>query len=342
MVGGRDYENNQYNRAAVGKRQPGSSFKPFVYLTALQQDVTPVTRITSEPTTFTYDNGRKTYTPSNFADHYFGSIDLREAIARSDNIYAVTTIMRVGADNVVNTARKLGVDSPLESLPSLALGTFPVSPLEMASAFGVLADQGTRVEPTAILRIEDANGKVLYQAQPKQEKVVDARYTYVLTNLMESVFDEGGTGNRVANTLKRPVAGKTGTTDTDAWMVGFTPELATAVWVGYDRNRDISPVESHLAAPIFADYTEQTLEPVPPKLFPIPEGVVTVYIDPKTGLLATANCPNPRMESFVEGTEPTEYCTEHGGGAKNHTDSKVPPDKENRSWWKDLKRWWNE
>jgi 1A family penicillin-binding protein len=341
MVGGRDYAANQFNRAVAGRRQPGSSFKPVVYLTALMHGFTPVTRVNSEPTTFTYDDGRQTYTPANFNDRYFGSIDLREAIARSDNIYAVTALMQVGADKVIATARRLGITSPLEPLPSLALGAFPVTPLEMASAYGILANQGVRVEPTAILRIETSDGKVLYEAQPAKEQAVDPAYTYVLTNLMESVFEEGGTGSRVADTLKRPAAGKTGTTDTDSWMIGFTPELSTAVWIGYDRDRKISAVESHLAAPIFAEYTERALRAIPPKLFQIPEGVVNVYIDPATGKLANEACPNSRLESFIAGTEPTEYCTEHGEGKSAKGKDGKPAPRPNRSWWEDLKRWWN-
>ena len=342
MVGGKNYAENQFNRAVSNSRQPGSAFKPFVYLTALKQPgFTAVSRFLSEPTTFMYDEGRKSYTPKNFGNKYPNAeIDLREAIAKSDNIYAVSTIMQVGAGQVIETARKLGISAPLEPLPSLALGTFPVSPLEMASAFGVIANQGVRVEPFAIMRIETSDGKVIYEAKPKKEQAIEPEYAYVLTNLMQSVFDPGGTASRVANRIKRPVAGKTGTTDTDAWMVGFTPELATAVWVGYDRGRLISSVESYKAAPIFAEFTENALEAVPPKLFPIPDNVVSVYIDPATGKLATDQCPNPRLESFVRGTEPAEYCSEHGAPAPPAKEE-PPEKKETKSWWEDLKRWWN-
>ncbi|PYI52676.1 transglycosylase domain-containing protein [Paenibacillus flagellatus] len=341
MVGGKNYSDNQFNRAVADSRQPGSAFKAFVYLTALQQPgFTPVSRFKSEPTVFTYDNGRKTYTPSNFNNKYpDGPIDLREAIAKSDNIYAVHTIQQVGADKVIETARKMGVTSHLEPLPSLALGTFPVSPLEMASAFGVIANLGVRVEPTVITRIESHSGKVMYEAKPEKTKVVEPEYAYVLTSLMKSVFDPGATAGRVADLIKRPVAGKTGTTNTDAWMVGFTPELATAVWVGYDRDRNISSVESYKAAPIFAEFTERALEAVPPKLFPVPDNVVSVYIDPATGKLATNKCANPRLESFVKGTEPTEYCSD---GTPTTGDGKDPQKKSGKSWWDDLKRWWND
>jgi 1A family penicillin-binding protein len=343
MVGGRDYEENQYNRVFSQTRQPGSAFKPIVYLTALHDSgYSAVTRYKSEPTAFTYDSGRKLYTPSNFGNRYpHDFIDLREAIARSDNIYAVHTIMQTGADNVIEMAQRMGIDSPMKPLPSLALGTYPISPFEMASAFGVIANQGVRAEPTAILRIEGPQGRILYEAQPNLHKVVEPAYTYVLTGLMESVFDHGGTASRVSHLIKRPVAGKTGTTNTDAWMVGFTPELATAVWLGYDRGRTISSTESRRAAPIFAEFTERTLEPIPPKIFELPEGVVSVYINPESGKLATEHCPTSRLESFVKGTEPIEFCSLHGGPAPLEEVEPLEP-VQNGSWWQDLKRWWND
>ncbi|HEX7055578.1 MAG TPA: PBP1A family penicillin-binding protein, partial [Bacilli bacterium] len=239
MVGGKDYEQNQYNRVFATTRQPGSSFKAILYLAALEEGaITPATMFKSEPTAFAYDDGRKMYMPSNFDDQYpYKDIGLREAISHSDNIYAVHTIMQIGPERVIDMARKLGITSPLKPLPSLALGAFPVSPFEMASAFAVIANQGLFVKPQAIQKIVDGKGHVLYEAKKRQERVVDAAHAYVLTNLLESVFAPGGTGARVSSMLNRPVAGKTGTTDTDAWMVGFTPELVTAVWVGHDQGK---------------------------------------------------------------------------------------------------------
>ena len=339
MVGGKDYNTNQFNRVFATTRQPGSSFKPIVYLTALANHYSVLNQYKSEPTEFTYDDGKKTYTPSNFDNQYEKKeIDMRKAIAKSDNIYAVHTIIDVGAAKVIDMARSMGITSPLKPLPSLALGTFPVSPYEMAGAFGIIANQGIKVEPTAIIRIEDSKGNILYEAEPKKQQIIDASYTYVLTNLMQSVFEQGGTGFRVANLMKRPVAGKTGTTDSDAWMVGFTPELSTAVWVGYDRDRKINSIESRKAAPIFAAFTEGALVAVPPKLFEVPANVVNVYIDPASGKLANDACPDSRMEAFVIGTEPTEYCAKAIGNEPNNK----AKDSKNSSWWSDLKHWWSD
>ncbi|MBH5319844.1 PBP1A family penicillin-binding protein [Paenibacillus sp. GSMTC-2017] len=345
LVGGRDYKNNQFNRVFASTRQPGSTFKPFLYLTAIQSSfMSPLTRFKSEPTVFSYDEGRKTYEPHNYNDKYTNDyIDMRQAISGSDNIYAVNTIMTVGANKVIDAARKLGIDSPMNPVPSLALGTFPVSPFEMASAYGTFANAGVHVEPVAILRIEDYKGQVLYEAKETANQVITAAEAYVMTNLMESVFDMGGTAHRVASVIKRPIAGKTGTTATDAWLVGYTPELAAAVWVGYDKDRKLSVAEAHRAAPIFASFIEGSLSTVPPKLFAMPEGVVNVYIDPTSGKLAAATCPNRRMETLLVGTVPTEVCgsmastngTSSGGIGKDKNEHQ-------RSWWDDLKRWWKD
>ncbi|MNP44267.1 Penicillin-binding protein 2D [compost metagenome] len=170
--------------------------------------------------------------------------------------------------------------------------------------------------------------------------MIEPAAAYVLTQLMESVFEIGGTGNRVSAEIKRPVAGKTGTTSTDAWLVGFTPELSTAVWVGYDKGKTLGTAESRKAAPIFANFMEKALEKVPPKIFPMPSGVVSVYIDSATGKLATADCPDKKLEVFVQGTEPTEFCTAHGEQPAEPLPVEEKP--ESHSWWSDLKRWWME
>lgn len=339
MVGGRNYRENQFNRVFAHTRQPGSSFKPIMYASALEQhSVTPATRFRSEPTLFYFDNNRQVYRPNNYNDRYFnGEISLRQAIAASDNIYAVNTIMQVGPEAVISMARKLGITSQLKAVPSLALGTFPVSPFEMAAAFSVFANEGRKADPIAIMSIRDHHGKVLYEAQVREEQVITPALSYVTTQLLESVFDRGGTGHRIAKLLKRPIAGKTGTTDSDAWFVGYTPDLTTAVWVGYDRGRAISSSEAHRAAPIFAEFIDSALQGVAPRGFPKPEGVVSVYIDPATNLLASPECPNSVMETFLIGTEPTEMCTLHG-----HIEEKQDEagSAKNRTLWSKLRNWW--
>ncbi|GAA0138139.1 PBP1A family penicillin-binding protein [Paenibacillus sp. YSY-4.3] len=340
LVGGVNYIRSQYNHVFATTRQPGSTFKPIMYLSALSsRKMTSASKFSSQPTLFHYDNNRKTYSPKNFGDKYLGEIDMRQAISASDNIYAVNTILTVGADQVIELGRKMGITSPLNAVPSLALGTSPVSPFEMATAFGVISNQGKQVKPVAVLKITDDEDRILYEAPfAAPEQVVEPAAAYVLTHLLESVFEAGGTGNRVSADIKRPVAGKTGTTSTDAWLVGFTPELSTAVWVGYDKGKTLGTAESRKAAPIFAQYTEKALEKVPPKIFPIPDGVVSVYLDPATGKLATENCPTKKLEVFIEGTEPTETCDAHGD--KEPAPLPVEETTQSRSWWSDLKRWW--
>mgnify|MGYP001224219192 CR=1 FL=1 len=341
MVGGRNYRTNQFNRVFAATRQPGSSFKPIVYASALERlSITPATRFRSEPTLFYFDHDRQIYRPNNYNGHYFrADIGLRQAIAASDNIYAVHTIMQVGPEAVIGMARRMGITSPLKAVPSLALGTFPVSPYEMAYAFSVFAGGGNRPEPIAITRIQDRSGNVLYESHPRQRQVLSPALAYVTTDLMKSVFEKGGTARRVANLIKRPVAGKTGTTRSDAWFVGYTPELATAVWVGYDRGRSISPGEAHRAAPIFAQFTETALADSPPLDFPMPEGVVSAYIDPATGLLASPVCPGEgRLEVFLAGTEPARSCAPLGPVSEAGKDTK--DGQASRPWWKKLRGWW--
>ena len=341
MVGGRNFRANQYNRVFASTRQPGSSFKPIVYAAALEsRAITAATRFRSEPTLFYFDHDRQIYRPNNYNGRYFhGDIGLRQAIAASDNIYAVHTIMQTGPENVIAMARKLGITAPLKAVPSLALGTFPVSPFEMAYAFSAFANGGARAEPVAITLVQDRRGKILYESHPRQEQAVEPALAYVTTNLLKSVFERGGTARRVSKMLNRPVAGKSGTTDSDAWFVGYTPELATAVWVGYDRGRPITSGEAHRAAPIFAQFTEAALAGSPPKGFPVPEGVVHAYIDPTTGLLASPACPGEgAIEVFLQGTEPARSCGPLGPVVDSDARR---PEQPSRPWWKKLRKWWH-
>ncbi|MGD8190396.1 transglycosylase domain-containing protein [Brevibacillus ginsengisoli] len=338
LVGGRDYQKSQFNRV-FAKRQPGSSFKAFLYLTALQQGFTPLTLMKSEPTVFTYDNGKQ-YTPSNFGDHYANDyITLEHAIATSDNIYAVKTIQQITPEKVIQQAQALGITSELQAVPSLALGTSPTSPYEMAAAYGTIANHGVKAKTIAITKIEDSEGNLLAEEKPESTQVVDPTFTFLLTHLMQSVFEPGGTAYRVSQFLNRPVAGKTGSTDYDAWLCGFTPQLVTAVWVGYDEGKKLDSVtDARLAAPIWAKFMESSLNKQPPTLFDVPPGVVPAYIDPINGKLATESCPNPRFMYFQAGTEPQDYCTEHLPNSKAQPKPIKTPDKQ--SIWQRMGKIW--
>lgn len=309
MVGGKDYQKSQYNRV-FARRQPGSSFKPFLYLAALEKRMTPVTRLESKPTSFTYDGG--IYRPANFRNQYAGRpITMREAIARSDNIYAVHTHFLIGRDQLVETAKRLGFTAPFKPIPSLALGSVPVSPYEMTRAYATLASGGVYTEPVGILKIVDARGNTIVESQPDQKRVASEAETFVLTQLLRSVFDSGGTGHRVKQLFPRPSAGKTGSTDWDGWLAGYTPDLAATVWVGYDRAKKLPHEEGRLAQMIWGTFMQKSLAGTPTRTFNVPKGVKGVYVDPETGHLATKQCPRVRWEYFIAGTEPTEDCPVH-------------------------------
>jgi 1A family penicillin-binding protein len=309
MVGGKDYTRSQFNRV-FARRQPGSSFKPVLYLSALENGFTPLTRIMSKPTAFAYEGG--VYRPANFQNQYAGHpITLREAIARSDNIYAVTTAFRIGLGKEITMARRLGITSPLRATPSLALGSYATTPFEMARAYATIAAGGIRREPIAIRKIVDPYGRVLAENKPEPVRAVSEAHAFVLTKLLSGVFDPGGTAHRVRYLFTRPAAGKTGTTDWDGWLSGYTPDLAATVWVGYDRDKPLPHDQARLSQTIWAKFMSEATAGKPTRIFPVPPGVKGVYIDEKTGFLATSRCPHTRLEYFVSGTEPTRTCPEH-------------------------------
>jgi penicillin-binding protein 2D len=342
MVGGRDYRQSAFNRV-LAARSPGSSFKVVTYLTALQNGFLPSTRVRSAPTTFAYDNSGQTYEVHNFGNQYqYRDINMREAIARSDNVYAVATALDVGLDKIIQTAKRLGITTnrpgdPMLPYPSLALGVFPVTPLEMARAYAVLANGGYLVQPRAFQEIDNATGHPVMIPDIDKQQVEDPRYTFILTDLLRSIFQPGGTAARIANEINIPVAGKTGTTDTDAWMIGYTPNLVTVVWVGYDKGRLISATDSHLAAPIWADFMHAYEQTTVPREFAKPEGVTRVRIDPTTGAVATNTCPVTEWDYFLDKDVPTDPCPDHPetrASAHDRTKSKS-----GASWFDSLWNW---
>lgn len=316
MVGGTDYKMSTYNRATTSKRMPGSSFKPFVYYTALKNGFTPMTQLRSEETTFELPEGGE-YAPGNFHGYYANEeITMAEAIAMSDNIYAVKTNLMVGAEKVAADAKKLGITSDLQAVPSLALGTSPVSVEEMGVAYSRIANGGKQIESYTIEKIVDRNGKTIYTHKPQKTKSkLDKKRLFVLTDLMTGMFDDSlssymrVTGASIKDQLSRPYAGKSGTTTTDSWMVGFSPDLVTAVWTGYDDNRSMEKVkELAYSKEIWAGFMEAAHQGEPIKAFRPPAGVRGVFVDPDSGFLSTSYCEKRRFTYFVRGTEPKLYC----------------------------------
>ena len=342
LVGGTDYKKSEYNRT-LAKRQPGSAFKPFLYLSALENGFSPATMMTSEPTTFTYGNNEE-YEPQNFRGQYENKpITMREALVRSDNIYAVKTHFQLGREPLAETAAQLGIKQPLKPHPSLALGSIPVSPLEMTEAYTTIARQGEYIPLSAIKRIEDSKGHVLVETEPESERVASPAAAFVLTHMMQGVFDDdGGTGNIVRQLVSRPIAGKTGTTDWDSWLIGFDPNFVAAVWVGHDQNEKLSPTESRTAKWVWGSFMQQVNQERPSRVFQMPEGVTAAYVDPATGLLATEDCPGYYLEYFVSGTEPAETCPVHSGSKSAEPVPVEQKGSNNRSWLDKLKDWWRD
>ncbi|WAA09630.1 transglycosylase domain-containing protein [Fervidibacillus albus] len=346
LVGGRDYWESSFNRAIQAKRQPGSTIKPILYYAALEKGFTPSTLLRSEKTTFTYDEGRDTYTPHNYNDLYAeGEITLAQALALSDNVYAVKTHLFLGMDTLAEYGEKFGIQSKIERVPSAALGTSNVRLIEMANAYSHLANGGMSVEPVFVTKVIDYKGNVIYEHERETVRVLDPDVTFVLNHLLTGMFDPrlngyaSVTGQSILGELSNVYAGKSGTTNTDSWMIGYTPKLVTAVWTGYDRGKQITKTtEKQYAKHIWANFMEQTLVKEEEAEFQPTDGVIGVNIDPKNGLLATEDCPNRRYTYFLEGTEPNEYCIEHipNEDEKDVSDQEKNPEK---PWYKRLLDW---
>lgn len=314
MVGGYDFKRSEFNRAIQARRQPGSAFKPFVYGAAIDRGLTSATVIEDAPIRYNIPGWDKDWTPENYDGKFYGSMTLRDALAYSRNVVTVKLAEKIGIDNVINFARLMGIKSNLERNLSLALGSSGVSLLELTSAYGVFANQGVRVEPVFIRYITDNGGRILEQATPVAQEVISRQTAYILTSMMEDVIQKG-TG-RSARVLEKPLAGKTGTTNnfTDAWFIGYSPSLVTGTWVGFDDIKPLGHGEAgaRVALPIWITYMATALERIPIMVFPIPEDIVFVKIDPYNGLLAPANLTDFTVEIFKKGTEPTEVSTISG------------------------------
>jgi penicillin-binding protein 1B len=321
LVGGRDYRRSQFNRAVQARRQPGSLFKPFVYLAALEAaresqvgQLTAASVLSDEPVTFESETG--SWSPQNYDKQFHGPVTVRSALEQSFNVPAVRAAKTLGAKPIVQLLHRLGVTSVIgDDLSSVALGSSSVSLMEITSAYGAVANGGIAVRPTAVRSIRDRQGDMVWNGVQDRQQAASPQAAYVLTSILEGVIQRGTA--RKANVLgfQGAVAGKTGTTDgyRDAWFVGYTPDVVIGVWVGFDDERPLRLTGSQAALPIWMDLASRIIPPTV-SAFVAPPGVVVRVIDPKTGQLATSQCPEQVSEVFIEGTEPGVYCEVHGEG----------------------------
>lgn len=314
MVGGTGWtKENQFNRAWQARRQPGSAFKIFVYTTAIDSGFTPDSTVQDSPVSYPDGPGRS-WSPKNCDGRFWGTIPIKKALQFSRNVAAVRVMHRLGPEKVIQYAYKMGIKDKLEPHLSLALGASVVTPLDMASAVSVLANLGVRVEPTAIKKIYDSEGNIIEDNTfPNREVVLPATTASTMTEMLQSVI-RAGTGTRAQ--IGRPAAGKTGTTDNfrDAWFVGYTPQLACAVWTGND---DFSKMNyafgGNIPASIWGDFMKAAHKGLPVKKFKkVKTDLVSVLICDESGLLATTGCPKTHKEFFRRGKEPKKYCHLHG------------------------------
>jgi len=327
LVGGRSYAETQLNRA-VALRQPGSIFKPFVYAAAFAtaiensgQILTPISVVDDEPTAFEFGGGQE-YSPNNFGMKYSGAVTLREAMRRSLNIPAVKAAEMAGLRNVVRTARAAGIESPLAATPSIALGSYEVTPVEIAGAYTVFPNLGERLKPYSVGLVRDENGRVIFTHEVKKERVMDPRVAFITLDVMRDVLRRGtGAGVR-SRGFYLPAAGKTGSSH-DGWFAGFTSKLICIVWVGLDDNTDLKIEGGRSALPIWTLFMKKAHQlPDYQRVsdFPEPEGIVRADVCPEAFKMASPAyvpsedrlnkglppCYDLESEVFVAGTQPMQ------------------------------------
>lgn len=290
LVGGRDFKTSEFNRAVKANRLPGSSFKPIVYLTAIDKaNYHPAKVIEDRPVRF--GKGQDAWAPRNYDRRFRGPIVLKLALMKSVNVVAAKTIAEIGPQKVIEMARRMGISSELKPDLTLSLGTYGVSPLEMAGAYCVLANEGVYNQPGIVKRVESSTGKILLNQSPESHRVVDPQSVYLLVDMMKGVFENGTAKSAKLLGFTRPAAGKTGTTNDyrDAWFIGFTPQLVTAVWVGFDDNRQMRDTNNRGvtgargALPIWVAFMKEALKNEYHQDFPIPPGIIFENVDQTTG-----------------------------------------------------------
>lgn len=311
LIGGKNYNKSSYNRVISSKRQVGSTMKPYLYYAALENGFTSSSAFTSEKTTFTFSN-QEPYSPSNYNNVYGNKpISMGTAIAYSENIYAVKTHLFLGEEALINIARRVGITSKLESVPSLPLGTNEISIVEMASGYSAFANLGYKVKGHLIEKVVDASGKVLYKADNKKELVLNSSLVFILNNLLTATYDKDyidynyPTAINLASKLTHKYGLKSGTTNTDTWYIGFNNDVVTAVWAGYDDNRNIDKSDYKYVRDIWYKSIETYELGKEDTWYEMPDNISAVLVDPISGKPATDSSPKKKMMYFLKGTEPS-------------------------------------
>ncbi|WP_313893307.1 PBP1A family penicillin-binding protein [Psychrobacillus sp.] len=321
MIGGRNFAESPFNRVTQAKRQPGSTIKPLLYAAALENGFSPLTYMKSERTIFTYDNGRREYEPKNvngeFAEH---PISLAQALAISDNIYAVKTLEHIGYKPFEQVLARFHVDLKLKDTPATALGTSEVSLFDMTKSYNAISAQGIQKEPTYITKIIDNEGNTLYDIEKeklKENKVLIQQDAFLLTHLLTGMFDPifndytPATGISIRSKQTRPYAAKSGTTISDQYLIGFSPQLTAGVWNGFDQGKQVSDAEAkQVTKQVWIEFMEKAHQGLPVEPFIPPSGVRGVIVDIETGGIATSACKKQRLVYLKEKDVPTKLCTD--------------------------------
>ena len=311
MIGGTDYSKSQFNRAVKAKRQIGSTMKPILYYSALENGFTSASCFTSEKTTFNFSTN-KTYSPNNYNDVYAnGSITMGAALAYSDNVYAVKTHLFLGENNLVNTSNRLGIRSNLDAIPSLALGTAEISMIELVEAYSSFANMGNKVESHFIRRVEDSEGNILYEFNNKVDAILNPNLTYILNEMLTYTYDSSfidynyPTLISLLPKISNKYSIKTGTTDNDVWVIGYNKNAVLSIWNGYDNNIKLVSKDKGHHKNIWIETMEEYLKEMDNSWYKIPENVVGTLVNPITGELAKEGDKNTKIFYFLKGTEPS-------------------------------------
>lgn len=324
LVGGRDYAASNFNRATKAKRQPGSAIKPFIYLEAIKKGWTPASWLDDEPLTLPLDGA--TWKPENYDRQFRGRVTLREALEKSLNVPTVRLAMDVGLEDIANLFKTMKLADNLKPYPSIALGAMEVTPLNLASAYTALANDGDKPYLITIKEVYDAKGTLQEQHHMEWAHLASAAEVFLITNMLEGVIQRGTAKSLSALGITFPCAGKTGTTSDyrDAWFVGYTTDIVVLTWVGFDENYSTGLTGSTGAVPIWANFLKRISYLLNPQPFNPPSGVVTRLICRDSGALATEQCPSVYTEYFIEGHEPTKPCPIHRNGSRNTLFPEIP------------------